>query len=295
MLACGKILSMRREEDLNGNLGIRMYHVVARYPMLADAEEMAYETKDGRVRVIVRHPIREVQSYKAFMYCLWRASYVEEREREVVLYVDKWEVFGLLGKDVLSLEEIARILRPARDVEYEVWVYEGEKHKKMQTFRVFYRLEGYEGSDGKYIKAVIDKAFYEFCIESDLFLYLGFLHELRSPYAVNLWTFFTAHSQRKFTEEVLFERAGIPRDMATYRKRYLLQRALDYLVNVDYLKAWERQGDTILLHRKPPQDLRILALEKTKKAYEKITRIRENHLQKEKQRKQKARAKKHTT
>lgn len=286
---------MRREEDLNGNLGVRMYHVVARYPMLADAERVVYETKDGQMKVVVRHPIRDVQSYKAFMYCLWRARYVEELEREVVLYVDKWEVFGLLGKDVLSLEEVARILEPARDVEYEVWVYRDGKGKRIQTFRVFYRLDGYEGSDGKYLKVVVDKAFYEFCIESDLFLYLGFLHELRSLYAINLWTFLTAHNHGKFTEETLFERAGIPGDMETYHKRYLLQRALDYLVKVGYLRGWERQGDTILLHRKSPQDLRILALEKTKKAYEKMARIRENYLQKERERKRRARAKKHTT
>jgi len=288
---------MERGDRLNGELGLKLYDIFVRYSCLRTEErkEIVYRTGDGRRTVSIKNPVSSLYSWKLFLYCLWKAEEVEELEEGVRAYVSREVISQILRKPGITLREVKRYLEPLRYTHYDVEEMSGDI-VNYYDFGLLLKVEGWEKLQGGYgrLKLLIDKAFYQFCLESRLFLYMVFVEELQSVYAVNLFTFLTAHSDgRVFREEVLFDKAGIPEDMELFNKRLYLKRALNSLVSAGFLKGFscDAQNRKWILERYDAASLRVITLEKLKALEEELKFFSERQREKERERKRKQRQK----
>lgn len=288
-------MEKRELNELSGLVGVRLYHILLRYPIFSeDGQDKVYEIDDGRVQVIVRNPITSLRQFKAFLYCVWKGRLVEEVPvlDAVRIYVDRDMVKALLSKD-LSLGQFLELLRGVENVKYEIYEVMPNRKRRIEWFRLFYKLEGEEELNGHwYLKVLIDRNFYSLCKEKGLFVYLILTKDLKSPYAFNLFGFLSANSNVRFTEKTLIERAGIPENMEGFTKRRYLARALDNLVEHGFLKGWRREGEYYVLERVPIEELRILATKKAKELEEKAEEFIKRLSEKKKERVRKQRQRK---
>lgn len=250
-------------ERLGNDYGLYVYHMFARYSCLhPSGEPVVYRTMDGKREVRISKTV-DLQEWKAFMYVLWKGDVEREDEEGIVFYVDMDDMRALLGKKDLSAGQLKEILVPLREVHYDIKerTKAGIEHK---DFGLIYRIEGFDGDDGRaYMRLYVDKRFYEFCLESGLFYHVWFIRELKSPYAVNLLSFFVANEDKqKFTEETLFERLNLG-SYPDFKKRQIVKDLLWTLKEVGYLKDYDYSNRIVSIERYDKAYYRAKAVEKS--------------------------------
>lgn len=268
-------------ERLGNDYGLYVYHMFARYSCLhPSGEPVVYRTLDGNREVRVSKTVG-LQEWKAFMYVLWKGEPEREDEEGIVFYVDMDDMRALLGEPHLSAGQMKEILLPLREVHYDIKerTKTGVVHR---DFGLIYRIEGFDGDDGRaYLKLYVDKRFYEFCVESGLFYYVWFIRELKSPYAVNLLSFFVANEDKqKFTEETLFERLNLV-NYPDFKKRQIVKDLLGMLKEVGYLKGYDYSNGIVSIERYDRAYYRAKAVEKAKE----LQRHAEQYLKRAKEKK----------
>lgn len=255
-------------EKLGNDYGLYLYHMFARYSCLhPSGEPVEYRTADGNREVRVSRTVG-LQEWKAFMYLLWKGEPEREDEEGIVFYVDLDHMRALLGKKTLSAGQLKEILVRLREVHYDI--RERTRHGiEHRDFGLIYRIEGFDGRDGRgYLRVYVDRRFYEFCVESGIFYYVWYLRELKSPYAVNLLSFFVANDdKREFREETIFERLNL-QGYPDYKKRQIVKEVLRDLKEVGYLKGYDYSQGVVLVERYDKAYYRTKAIEKARELIE---------------------------
>lgn len=256
-------------------------------------EEIEYGLGTGR-RVVVRHPIRSLQSWKLFLYCLWQSEEVEGGQEWYRLRVPLRAIRAVLHKGNMSIEDIVRLLRPVMNVRYEVYEVDENGEKNVLVFGLFPKLKGVERGEQGYIDMYLDKEFYELCLQEGLLLYVPFVKMIQSPTAMNLFMWLSTRQDEVFRETVLIERSGLCfKEYPDYKKRQELKEALDLLVRIGFIRGYARLRDgRYYIHRYSPEELKAKAKELAQNFQIEDEEFIQAHAEKEKQRKRIARQKK---
>lgn len=239
--------------------GLYLYYLLLKYPPLGEGRELRYVSDDGEVKVI--HPLKDVGEWKIFVACMLIGKEVQSTDEEVVLEVRVEELARLTGNYKKSVKFFVDKLAFVRFLGYMV---SRKKEKEREYFSVGFMKDlcAREVFYGKraYLRLSLNREFYELCKQKGVLLYSSFLFRLKSRTSMALLLFLTTHANKRFNRTRLWERSGLSRTLETRIADYYLGKALDQLLSVGFLKAWQRKGDVYYVERHDQETLRQNAL-----------------------------------
>lgn len=257
---------------------LKVARVVLRFPPFAGHKK----EQDG-FEVEVRNPLREERPWSLFLLSLWKREEVREYEKVVVVRVPLMRLSAYVGEE--SGRDIKESLLSLRGLSY---FYRDGKRSV-----VFGVLNSAVVVDG-YIELEVPASFWHECNEHYWRILVPFVAFIRGKYELGLFTFLSTDLGRtvSYSEEVLFQKAGMKETIPAYVKRFKLKKALEKLRKLGFIAGFDYSSGNVSVWFPSMETLRALSLDYARRLEEKVEAIKQRKRESVKKSREKKKEKK---